>query len=667
MIRKVAKKLNALILVACIIVLQFTLSVSAVEYPAFAKIKQSKGVGYTPVRTLPGLNSNPQSSTIENIYDNEIVKVIAEANDPDGDMWYQIQYGSSFEKQGYVFNTHVIFMGNYVEDPVFEESIKDFPESYKVKLRNLHSIYPNWKFKADFVGRTWEEVIAAESTPGKKLVHYTKPDSWKSNDPETMNPDGSWKWYDSGGWVAASKMVIEYYMDPRNMLESGTVFMFVQHNYDETQDTEDKLQKILKGTFMEGALQDDSSKTYSSVLMAAATQYKVSPLVMAAKFIQEQGAQGVGGNIAGNITGFENLYNYFNVGAYADSKLGYDAVQRGLWWAAGAGSGNTSYGRPWNTREKSILGGAQWYAENYVGGYQNTYYYMNFDVKGNYSHQYATNIEDSAGKASGLAKGFSGAEDLEIIFSIPVYENMPEYTTLPAENTNNNNYLKLLQISNCEIGFDKYDQEYEVIVPYSVSSVNVTAVPDYAGAIVTGTGVRQLNVGHNEIEIKVVATSGETRKYVIHISRSSSTDVSVSKPSFNTSYKTGDYLTGVNFETDVNTFINNLGVSNGTAKVFASSGEQKTGGAIATGDVVKIFDNANSLAATHTVVIYGDTSGDGKITARDLLIGQRHILKLQQLEGAYQKAVDINKDGSIKARDLLVGQRHILRLQTIIQ
>ncbi len=671
MIRKFAKKLNALILALCIIALQFAIGVSAeITYPMYAKIRSANNNNYAKVMSQAGQNSNPNSVFIENIYNNEIVMLLESKNDPDGDMWYKILYGTNFSKEGYVYSAHVVLMGNYIEDPAFEESIKDFPESYKVKLRQLHSLYPKWEFVPDWVGRSFDEVVAAESVPGKKLVSYTAPDSWKSNDPETKNPDGSWKWYDSGGWVAASKMVIEYYMDPRNMLDKDTVFMFARQNYDANYDTADKLQKILNGTFMSGALQDDATKTYLNVIMGAGATHGVSPLVMAAKFIQEQGAQGTGGNITGNVVGFENLYNFFNVGAYADADRGFNAVQRGLWWANGAGSGATTYGRPWTSREKSIYGGAEWFAEQYLGGYQNTFYYMNFDVKGNYSHQYATNIQDGAQKAKGLAKGFADVPDLEMVFNIPIYDNMPDYTALPSENSNNNNYLKVFEVEGYSLGYNQnYQQpEYELMVEYNRSSINIIAIPDYSEAVVSGAGVRQLAVGHNEIKISVRATSGEVRVYTLHVYRdANSGGVVVPAPTLNTSYKIGDYLTGVNFETDVNTFIANLGVSNGTARVFDTSNNEKSTGIIATGDVVKIYDTANAPKGSYTIMILGDASGDGRITARDMLMGQRHILKISLLSDAYLAAADIDKDGTVKARDMLMGQRHILKISQIIQ
>ena len=37
----------------------------------------------------------------------------------------------------------------------------------------------------------------------------------------------------------------------------------------------------------------------------------------------------------------------------------------------------------------------------------------------------------------------------------------------------------------------------------------------------------------------------------------------------------------------------------------------------------------------YKVVIYGDVNGDGKINSIDLLVLQRHILEIEQLQGPF--------------------------------
>ncbi len=662
MIRKFAKKLNAVLLVICIIAVQFTLPASAVEYPVFAKIKQSKGVGYTPVRSLPGLNSNPNSVTIENIYDNETVRVLGEANDPDGDMWYKIEYGNNFEKQGYVFNTHVILIGNYVEDPQFEESIKDFPESYKVKLRNLHALYPKWVFYADHINLEWSDVIAAESEIKRKLVHISKPDSWKSMEQGAYDSTtGTWYQFDTG-YVQASKTVIEYHTDPRNFLDSKNIFMFSSHSYDSKYDTKENLMSMIGGTWLDAQLQDAPGRTYSDAILSAASKANVSPFIIASTIFQEQGsgtAMPDNIQISGTHSTYPNIYNYFNIGA-SDG----DGALNALKYAA---EENPNDGRPWNTREKSIECGAEWYAKGYVSVGQNTYYYMNFDVieqGGYYWHQYATNLEDTVQKTKFLAKAYESVMESALVFHIPVYNNMPEYTSLPGEG-NNNNYLKYIEIEGCSpINYDKYTLSYETfLLDANQSSVNIVAVPESGDATIVGAGQRQINIGHNEIQIVVRASSGETRTYTIDIYR----NASVPPPAINGKYNVGSFITGVNPETSVSDFVKNLGVENGTAKVFSSSNTQKTSGNIASGDIVRIYDFLGTEHINYNIVIYGDINSDGKISLVDLSVIKMNLLGIRDLSGAAAIAADTNKDEKITLVDLSVIKRVLLNLITIKQ
>ncbi len=668
MIGKFTKKLSALILVLCIIALQFTLSVGAVEYPVFARIKQSKGVGYTPVRTLPGLNSNPASSTIENIYDNEIVRVVAEENDPDGDMWYKIEYGNSFEKQGYVFNTHVIFIGNYIEDAEFEKWLTEqkFPENYKVKLRNLHSLYPKWVFYADHINLKWADVIEAESQIRRKLISVSKPDSWKSMEQGAYDPTTS-TWYEfDTGYVQASKKVIEYYTDPRNFLDSKNIFMFSSHSYDSEHDTKENLMSMIGDTWLDAELEDSPGRSYADAILSAAEKANVSPFIIASTIFQEQGSGKVMPDniqISGSYEGYKNIYNYFNVGGYdgdgALNSLKYAAVENG------------SYGRPWNTREKAIEGGASWYADGYVSAGQNTYYYMNFDVieqGGYYWHQYATNLEDTVQKTKFLAKAYTNVMNSALVFHIPVYNNMPEYTLLPGEG-NNNNYLKFLEIEGCSpINFDKYTQSYEAFVlDEEQSSVNILAIADSGDATVIGAGLREIKVGHNEIEIVVRASSSEERTYTISIYRGNGSDDSIPPPTISGSYKIGTYVTGVNPETSINDFVKNLGVNNGTAKVYSDSDKLKTSGIVATGDTVKVYDKTGTEKSSYTILIYGDINSDGKISLVDLSIIKMNLLGIRDLSEVSAVAADTNKDEKISLVDLSVIKRVLLNLITIEQ
>ncbi|MBQ6816228.1 MAG: SH3 domain-containing protein [Clostridia bacterium] len=680
MTKIIAKKLTAFLLVFSLILIQFSFSAAAANFPAYAVVSHDNGA---PVYPQPGyidgsghdgrLDKEKPSKIITTLTKGTKVKALELKADGDGDMWYKINYGDSYEKEGYIFNTRATLVGSYTEDAAFEAWLtqQNFPESYKPKLRDLHSLYPNWVFYADQIDLEWSDVVAAESEVGKKLVHNSKPDSWKSLDPKAYNSEtGEWYLFDSGGWVAASKMVVEYYTDPRNFLDSKSIFMFSSHSYDEKYDTKENLMLMINGTFLNATLPsppDNENMTYADAIMNAAKASNVSPFAIASTILQEQGSAGSGKSISGTEEGYEGYFNFFNVGAYQYGEL--NAVQNGLAHAKNEG---------WNTREKSITGGAQWYAKKYVSVGQNTYYYMDFDViaeGGFYNQQYATSVYDAYGKANFLAKAYGAVMDSSLVFHIPVYKNMPEITRLPEETGNNNNFLESLTVKNhTVIGFNKNDttKPSELVVRYPVDTIEIVAIASSNLATVEGAGVKQLNVGHNDFEIVVTASSGEKRVYKLSVARLSEDETNalppIYEPTINGNYKTGEFLTGVGFSISVENFKNKLGVQNGTAGVYDKNGNAKTSGLIGTGDTVKIYDTAGTEKLSYTIVIYGDPSGDGIIDETDLAMVKMVYLGKYQLNGVYYKAGNPSRSGKkIDETDLAMVKMAYLKKYTIEQ
>ena len=88
---------------------------------------------------------------------------------------------------------------------------------------------------------------------------------------------------------------------------------------------------------------------------------------------------------------------------------------------------------------------------------------------------------------------------------------------------------------------------------------------------------------------------------------------------------------------------------------------------IGTGSKIRFLENGK-VKMEYKIVIYGDLNGDGKINSIDLLVLQRHILEIEQLQGAFLLAGNINKNGKNPSSiDSLLIQRHILELKLIEQ
>ena len=88
---------------------------------------------------------------------------------------------------------------------------------------------------------------------------------------------------------------------------------------------------------------------------------------------------------------------------------------------------------------------------------------------------------------------------------------------------------------------------------------------------------------------------------------------------------------------------------------------------VGTGSKILVKENGIILRK-YTFILYGDSNGDGKINSADLLVLQRHILEIEQIDDIYKKATNIRKNGKKPTSvDLLLIQRHILGLQIIEQ
>lgn len=261
------------------------------------------------------------------------------------------------------------------------------------------------------------------------------------------------------------------------------------------------------------------SSSYVDIIMNAGLQSGVNPYVLAAMIIQEQGNAGTSPLISGKHSGYEGYYNFFNVEAYQSGSM--SAIQRGLWYASQSGS----YGRPWNSVEKSILGGALSYGANYVKAGQDTFYLKKFNVQGNnlYKHQYMTNIQGAASEGAIYAAAYSQElKNTALQFKIPVYKNMPENPS-PKPNTDGspNNKLSSLGVNGLALTptFNRDVTSYDLIVDTSVSEVTISASALDSKASISGGGTVNLQSGINDIKVSVKAQNGAVREYVIRVVR----------------------------------------------------------------------------------------------------------------------------------------------------
>lgn len=603
------------------------------------------------LRTFPGTWNESAGVLTKG---NEVV-LIGSQDDADGDMWYHIRYESDGSvKTAYIYHTAVEIVAEYEEDIAFEEMLdkEGFPESYKPYLRNLHAIYPNWVFRADILELSWEEAVKGETQYGRSAVSSYKSEAWKSLAEGCYDwKNGEYKTIDSGGWVNAAESVVEYYLDPRNFLNSSSIFQFISMEYDETLHTKERVLSAVRGTFLENDFPEEEYETYVDVLIAAAKESGVSPISLASMIIVEQGSSGGGNSISGKYPGYAGYYNFYNIRAYRNG--GYNAIQYGLLYAKGGDGSRESYYRPWDNRADSIIGGAVWYSDQYMAKGQDTLYYKKFNVvkKPYFSHEYMTNIEGAYSESSKTASGYKNIMNEALVFDIPVYKKMPENAApYPTKTGNNDCYLSSLSIEGGSLtpSFYRYTNEYEIVVPHDADTVTISYNSSDEASTVTGGGEIKLNYGNNKAEIKVVSSSGIENVYTVYIYRNAPPDAQLSINPINLKIN-GNYVRNINVGTSADKIVAEFNIIGGSGKVITG-----TTGVVGTGDIIEIFDSDGNLTYTYTILMESDLNGDGDFDLSDVACLQSHLLNKEVLQGAYFACADRNNDGKVGLMDLAI-------------
>lgn len=419
------------------------------------------------VRSMPDADSG-SAATIEIGQTLYIMGVVI----TEEDVWYRVQFWlDGVEGTGYVQSYYLAYsdedwlaweeewllpileagedygisaygMSTYSMTPyaIDTSDISAFPGSYQSELRSLKNAHPNWTFVPMKTGLDFNTAVSKEMGD-RSLIQKT-----------TSNVSKGWVGNacpSESGWYYATRPAVAYYMDPRNFLTETYIFQFEQLTFNGSYHTQSAVQTFLNGTFMKGTLPDDSAKrTYAQAFYEIGKNRKLSPIHLASRVYQEQG-QGTSGLISGKYPGYEGYYNFFNVGVNGSSTE--EKITKGLTYAKKQG---------WNTRYKSLEGGAATIGNNYILKYQDTIYLEKFNVDKNspygvYNHQYMQNIQAPASESSSTKKMYTNAGSLNsaFVFKIPVYNNMPDEQYYPELKLNKTTMtMDRSSVSDCENG-----------------------------------------------------------------------------------------------------------------------------------------------------------------------------------------------------------------------
>ena len=565
----------------------------------------------------------------------------------------------------------------------------------------------------------WNNVIQQESQFGKNLVPKTYSDNWKNTTPGQYNVE-----VDSG-WVDSSELAVKYAMDPRNFLNEVRIFQFETLSYNSSTNNINSIEKILYGTeFYQNKVSYldnkgnmiNTNETYSELILRGGQKSAVSTYHLASRIKQEVGPFLSHSSISGKVSGYEGLYNFYNIGATSSTEP-MGAIKNGLQFAKdGKGASQATKNKyliPWNNKEKAISGGGIFIGSSYIQVGQNTVYLQKFDVNDDrgsnlFSHQYMTNVLAPYNEARSIYKGYqkNGILNLQISFIIPIYNNMPDIQ-YESPNINLNNYVadntkvycnatnvnlrtgpstsyevitmisrdaKMTRIAKSISNGERWDrvQLENGMVGY-IFQTYVTEMPAYNK--VTG-----INLDKEELYISI----GKNLKINAYIEPANANNTKINFKSDDEKIATIDENGVITAQKEGETIIYAISEENENIKAkckitvvrkMQESEVQFTAPLILNNlDVSGIDYNQNTVGDIKNNIISNleivIVNSNNEILSDDAIIGTGNKIQVKEdgkILKEYQIILygDVNGDGKINSVDLLVLQRHILEIETL--
>ena len=523
----------------------------------------------------------------------------------------------------------------------------------KEQIQQLKTKHPNWSFKILYTDIDWNEAIGNEylghgSSP-KNLVPKTHNSSW------ICNICGVDKAYDNGSWRCASKSGIEYMMDPRNSINEADIFQFEELT--STGSDVNIVKKMTNGTFLQGREQEITN---------IANTKGVNAYYIVARLIQEQGKSG-----SELISGKTGYYNAFNFGASGSTSE--QVIANGLAYAKKKG---------WDTLEKSISGGVDLIANEYIKIGQNTLYFQKFNVtkKSTFAHQYQQNLFAAKTESATLRNTYLDIEsyDSKHTFIIPVFKNMPPKACLTPDGnstaTSGADLVKInvttsLKLRKAPEDSTKVDWLWknEIVARLEKGTTKINGA--YWDKIQKANG----NVGYAPRETFDYET--DYKLYLVPINTTNGSNNSGNNSNSNGNNSNNNSNNNENkYHNTVKVLINDekkiikvspdaiakdiLEAFGGSVKITKADGSFLNGenDNMATNFIVK---------DTYTVIKKGDANADGIVNSFDYIRVMNYIMGRKQLNGYEKEAADANNDGIVNSFDYIRIMNYIMGTKKI--
>lgn len=231
-----------------------------------------------------------------------------------------------------------------------------------------------------------------------------------------------------------------------------------------------------------------------------------------------------------------------------------------------------------------------------------------------------------------------------------------------------------VQVINKNLGIKFEKPEYEILIgseitpKISYTEANVTAKytltsEDNTLVQVNGNVIKAITPGTTKLYAKVNETLEETQTTIKVVEKLTNYYEFNSPLVIDT---TTNILTKINPGTVVSDLLTKIS-SDFTIKILKPNKiELKPSESPGTGSIVQIKNN-DTLINDFTIVIYGDVSGDSKITASDYVLIKNHIMGQSTISSPYIIAADVDKNSKITASDYVLIKNHIMGKSAITQ
>ena len=241
----------------------------------------------------------------------------------------------------------------------------------------------------------------------------------------------------------------------------------------------------------------------------------------------------------------------------------------------------------------------------------------------------------------------------DLTFSIPVYENMPEYTILPG--------MSVPVLDNDDEVIDNPDPVDPTPVdpnPDDPNPEDPTPV-DPEPQDPTPVDPEPENPNPGEPELDDPSLGQDPEPYVPQYTGDFIVDLGIKN--------NNGLLSGFKVGTTPDQIREVLSLSDDNAQLIIRTNEGllPAEASIGTGNKIEVTD-ANGTN-TYTIVIRGDVNGDGKINVKDLLLVKKDILDIEKLGGEYLVAGLAEGEEKVNLKSYKMIKKDILGMESVPQ